>query len=248
MCAARSGHRAKLRTVSFQPHQASGGTTPASRMKKLRCREVQRSPRDPVARTRQGGVSRTSVSYLNKPDVTQLLTYTHADKSHKFLPPQVRPPSRGHGPTQGLGSERHRKGEGGEGGDREKADVGWGPTCAASLCRVCATQVRGQKLSLFSHQLCGSRRQSPACPRPAPDSAQDGCSHSWALGLRQCAWGGWDRRGMPLPHVPLCPQGLGLTGTFPTIPAKRTLTGRGRHLLSFLLQPCWGPWLFPCRR
>lgn len=57
---------------------------------------------------------------------------------------------------------------------------GLGAACATSLCPGVRSRVRGRKLSLFSHQLCWSRRQSRACPGRGQDSA-----HTPALGLQQ---------------------------------------------------------------
>lgn len=110
-----------------------------------------------------------------------------------------RSPSQGRGPTLRRGSGRHRKRGGSKGGDREKAGVGWGPSVPPACARVCATQVRGRKLLLLSHQLCRSRRQSRACPGPGPDFSSRRVLTRPGPGPQQCTTA---TRAPPSPQVP----------------------------------------------
>lgn len=93
-------------------------------------------------------------------------SHAQTPRPHTFLPPREplllpgvsAPPGR-------RGSGRHRKGEGAAGGDREKARVGWGGrVCHQPVPGCVPPKLGAQKLLLFTPQLCGSRRQSRACP------------------------------------------------------------------------------------
>lgn len=131
----------------------------------------------------------------------------------------------GRGPTPRLGSGRHWKRGGGEGGGREKAGVGWGPSVPPACARVCATQVRGRKLLLLSRQLCQSRRQSRARPGPGPDFSSRWSSRAQAQGLQRRALCGRAQSGTPLPLGPLRPRKY-----LPHHPTRLALKGQEKHL------------------
>lgn len=118
-------------------------------------------PKDPRRRRGRAGVSRAS----ELPESLRCgsdSSFPHCRQAPRSSP---RAPcsSPGPRPAQGLRSKGHRKGE----GAREvtgRTQRGLGAACATSLCPGVRSRARGRKLSLFSHQLCRSRRQSRACP------------------------------------------------------------------------------------
>lgn len=163
---------------------------------------------------------------------------TRADQAHPSLLPD-RPSPPGPTPHSEAGLEKSQEGRGLRGRRQRESGRGPGPHVPPACARVRAAQVRGRKLSLFSHQLCRSRRQSRACPRPGPDF-----SYRWVLtypgrGLQPWAWCGPGRRGRHCHVLPAAPRVLDSQATSPQ-PPPGWPGSPGRPLLRPSRQPCWG--------
>lgn len=163
---------------------------------------------------------------------------TRADKAHPSLLP-ARPSPPGPAPHSEAGLGKSQEGRRLRGRRQRESGRGPGPHVPPACARVRAAQVRGRKLSLFSHQLCRSRRQSRACPRPGLDF-----SYRWVLTYpgRDCSRGpGVARAGVDATATcsPM-PPGSWTQRQLPHNPQPAWPGSLGRPLLRPSRQPCWG--------